>query len=247
MEGLGISLGYLLVQLFNFLIMFVVINAWVVKPIIRMLEKRRETIAQGLEDARVAADARANAEREASRILSEAQTKAAEIVREATDRAEVAAREVRAASEAETAKAREVALAEVASERNVALASLRSQVASLAIAATQRLIGESLKADETRQRALVDEFFSGVRSGKVTLVEESGLRGTSAEVTSALPLTEAEQEAVRRDLLKTLDSGGMITFRVDPAILGGLVVRVGDRVVDGSVAGQLSGLRQSLQ
>ncbi len=247
MEGLGISLGYLLVQLFNFLIMFVVINAWVVKPIIRMLEKRRETIAQGLEDARVAADARANAEREASRILSEAQTKAAEIVREATDRAEVAAREVRAASEAEAAKAREAALAEVAAERNVALASLRSQVASLAIAATQRLIGESLKADETRQRALVDEFFSGVRSGKVTLVEESGLRGTSAEVTSALPLTEAEQEVVRRDLLKMLDSGGTIAFRVDPSILGGLVVRVGDRVVDGSVAGQLSGLRQSLQ
>ncbi len=247
MEGLGISLGYLLVQLFNFLIMFVVINAWVVKPIIRMLEKRRETIAQGLEDARVAADARANAEREASRILSEAQTKAAEIVREATDRAEAAAREVRAAAEAETAKAREVAMAEVASERNVALASLRSQVASLAIAATQRLIGESLKADEARQRALVDEFFSGVRSGKVTLVEEAGLRGASAEVTSALPLTEAEQEAVRRDLLKTLDSGGTITFRVDPAILGGLVVRVGDRVVDGSVAGQLAGLRQSLQ
>ncbi|MEN8261069.1 MAG: F0F1 ATP synthase subunit delta, partial [Pseudomonadota bacterium] len=33
-------------------------------------------------------------------------------------------------------------------------------------------------------------------------------------------------------------------FRVDPAILGGLVVRVGDKVLDGSVAGQLETMRQ---
>ena len=33
-----------------------------------------------------------------------------------------------------------------------------------------------------------------------------------------------------------------LTFRVDPAILGGLVIRVGDKVLDGSVAGKLEGL-----
>jgi F0F1-type ATP synthase delta subunit len=38
----------------------------------------------------------------------------------------------------------------------------------------------------------------------------------------------------------------MITFRVDPSILGGLVIRVGDKVLDGSVVGQLETMRQSL-
>jgi F0F1-type ATP synthase delta subunit len=37
-----------------------------------------------------------------------------------------------------------------------------------------------------------------------------------------------------------------VAFRVDPQILGGLMVRVGDRVVDGSAAGQLERLHQSL-
>jgi len=38
-----------------------------------------------------------------------------------------------------------------------------------------------------------------------------------------------------------------VTFRVDPSILGGLVIRVGDKVVDGSVAGKLEGLRSNLK
>ena len=37
-----------------------------------------------------------------------------------------------------------------------------------------------------------------------------------------------------------------VDFKVDPKILGGLVVRVGDRVVDASVSGQLESLKQSL-
>jgi len=46
-----------------------------------------------------------------------------------------------------------------------------------------------------------------------------------------------------------LAKGGaqVVTFRVDPGILGGLVVRVGDKVVNGSVAAQLEDLRQSLK
>jgi F0F1-type ATP synthase delta subunit len=37
-----------------------------------------------------------------------------------------------------------------------------------------------------------------------------------------------------------------VDFKVDPRILGGLVVRLGDRVVDASVSGQLESLKQSL-
>ncbi|HHS98044.1 MAG TPA: F0F1 ATP synthase subunit delta, partial [Chloroflexi bacterium] len=43
-----------------------------------------------------------------------------------------------------------------------------------------------------------------------------------------------------------LGEGVGISFEVDPQILGGLVVRVGDRVIDGSFAGQLEQLRETL-
>ncbi len=245
MEKLGFNLGSILIQIASFGILFVVLRAWVYKPLMGMLEKRRNTIAQGLEDARVAAEARANAERESNQIIAEAQAKAAEVVRDATTRAEAAAREVKAEADADAAKARDNALAEVHQERDRVLSEVRGQIAALSIAATQKLIGESL--DEKRQHALLNEFFSGVRSGKVTVLEGETVSGGAAEVTSALPLTDDEQQAVKTDVLSKLGSSASVTFRVDPSILGGLVVRVGDRVVDGSVAGQLQGLRQALQ
>lgn len=246
MEALGINLGYLLVQILNFAIMFVVLKEWVYKPILGLLENRRLTIAQGLEDARVAAEARSNAEKEARDILAEAQATADQKVREATERAETAAREVLAEVEAEAEKAREASRVESELERDRILAEMRGQIAALAIAAAHKLIGETL--DEKRQHDLIEEFFSGVKAGKVLVLEEASLgTGASAEVTSALPLTEDEQETVKKDVLAKIGIQAAVTFRVDPSILGGLVIRVGDRVLDDSVAGHLETLHQNLQ
>ena len=100
--------------------------------------------------------------------------------------------------------------------------------------------------DEKKQHALLDEFFSGVRSGKVVVLDDTNFKGQSAQVTSALPLDKDEEDCVKEDVLAK--SGAKdVTFRVDPSILGGLVIRVGDKVLDSSVAGKLEGLRQSLK
>ncbi|MGC8856977.1 MAG: F0F1 ATP synthase subunit B [Anaerolineae bacterium] len=244
MEALGINLPFLLVQIVNLIIVYTVVVKWVVGPIMGLLEKRRETIAQGLEDARIAAEARANAEKEAAKIKADAQAEASRIIREATERAEQAAKEVKSAAEAEAAKAREAALADVEAERNRILADLRGQVAALSIAAAQKLVGEAL--DEKRQHALLNEFFSGVKSGKVVVLDEANFTGASAEVTSALPLTKEEEEIIKKEILSKVGAQA-VTFRVDPNILGGLVIKVGDKVLDGSVAAQLEDLRQSLK
>ena len=244
MDALGLNLGYLFVQIFNFAIIFVVLKKWVYGPVLTMLDKRRETIAQGMEDARVAAEARANAEAEAAKIKAEAQAEASKIVSDATERAQTAAKDVQATADAKAAEAKDKALADVAAERNQMLGDLRGQVAALAISGAQKLVGESL--DEKRQHALLSDFFAGVKDGKVVVLDSADFKGDAAEVTSALPLTDAEQDTVKKDVLAK--SGAQaVTFRVDPAILGGLVIKVGDKVVDGSVAGKLEGLRQNMR
>ena len=245
MEGLGLNLGYLFVQIFNFAIVFIVLRAWVYKPVLGLLDRRRQSIAQGLEDARIAAEARANAEREAREIVAKAQAEATQKVLESTQRAEVASREILVKAEADAAKARDAVVAEAAMDRDRMLADLRGQVAALAMAATHKLVGEAL--DEKRQHTLIDEFFSGVKAGKVVVLEDASLSGMSAEVTSALPLTTEEKDKVKQDILARVGSQATVAFRVDPNILGGLVVKVGDKVLDGSVAGQLESLRQSLR
>jgi F-type H+-transporting ATPase subunit b len=244
MEKLGLSLGALIFQILNFTIVCILLYAWAYKPVLRMLNNRKEKIAQGLEDARIASEARANAEQDAAKILADAQNKANQMMREATDRAEAAALEIRASTEAESSKEREAALAEVQVERDRMLGDLRNQIAALAIAAAQKLVGDAL--DEKRQHALIDEFFSGVRAGKVEVLEGASISGTSAEVTSALPLSTDEMNAVKNDVLSKVGSQATVSFRVDPDILGGLVIRVGGKVLDASVAGQLESLRQSI-
>jgi len=243
MEALGINLGFFLFQVFNFLIVMVLLYAWAYKPIVNMLEQRKQKIAPSLEDARIAAEARQNAEEEASQIIAKAQAEAQQVVREATERAEAAGKEVLAEAEQDAARTRDAALADAQQERDRILADMRGQVAALAMAAAQKLVGDAL--DEKRQHALINEFFSGIKAGKVVVVEEADVTGASAEIISALPLTDDEKETVRADIVSKVGSQ-TVTFRVDPKILGGLVVKVGDKVLDGSVAGQLETLRQSL-
>ena len=97
-----------------------------------------------------------------------------------------------------------------------------------------RIKGDAL--DEKRQHQLIGDFFSRVPA------EVSGMQGETAEITSALPLTDAERQSATR-LLGARD----VQFKVDPSILGGLVVRVGDRVVDDSVVNRMNALQESLR
>ena len=245
MEKLGLNLGYLLLQITMFAVIFVTLRAWVFKPILKMLEKRKQTINQGLEDARLAAEARANAEQDAQKIITEAQAKANQVVREASERAETAGGDLKHSAETEAARLLEQSKQDAETERNRLLAEMRGDVAALAIAAAQKILAVNL--DDQRQHALINEFFSGVRSGKVTLLEKASLKGDIVEVTSALPLTESEQATVKKDIFSKTGGSPTINYRIDPSILGGLVVKVGDTVLDGSVTGQLQNLKQNLK
>ena len=68
----------------------------------------------------------------------------------------------------------------------------------------------------------------------------------TAHVTTALPLSADEQETVASGLAEHLGERPELEFKVDPGILGGLVIKIGDRVVDGSVAGKLTALQEQL-
>lgn len=246
MEALGINLGYLVVQILNFIILMFILRWWVYTPVVKLLTERSERIAKGLEDARVASEARENAEKDAEKIMAEAQTKSSEVIRKASQRAEEAGRDIKASADADLTKIRADAIADAEQERNRILGEVRGQVAALAMAATQKLVGETLT--DKRQRALIDEFFSGVKSGKVTVLAGEKVEGGSAVVTSALPLTKKEEEAVKKDVIAKLGSKkAKVSFEIDPAILGGLVVRIGDKLLDGSVSGQLESMRQNLR
>jgi F-type H+-transporting ATPase subunit delta len=67
-----------------------------------------------------------------------------------------------------------------------------------------------------------------------------------ARVTSALPLTPEEKDAFRRRISRHFGSDVEVKFHVDPSIMGGAVVQVGDKVIDGSIAAKLNAMHERL-
>lgn len=67
-----------------------------------------------------------------------------------------------------------------------------------------------------------------------------------AEVTTAQPLDEGQRTVLQQALEKRTGKSVIMHSRVDPSILGGVVARVGDQVIDGSVRFRLHALQQRL-
>ncbi len=232
MEALGINPGFLIAQIVNFTLFAVLMYLVAWKPLLNMLDERSQKIAKGVEDARVGAEARANAEAEAGRILAEAQREAQKIIADARASAEERARPVIQAAEKDAEQIRNNARTQAEQAVTSALSEVRGQVIALAMAATHKLIGESMSKDQ--QEKVINNFFTSAGD------KLKGLTGDLV-VTTALTLTDAEKKNLQSQL------GGNVTeWHVDPSILGGVVVRAGDKVVDGSVRSSLGSLAGSL-
>ncbi len=67
-----------------------------------------------------------------------------------------------------------------------------------------------------------------------------------AEVTSAGPLTEAYLNRLKSELEKATGKTVVITQKQDKSLIGGVITRIGDQVIDGSVRARLDGFRESL-
>ncbi len=69
----------------------------------------------------------------------------------------------------------------------------------------------------------------------------------TAEVTVAQPLNEARQAALTEQLRRTLGGRVSVDIRVDPALLGGMIVKVGSRMIDASLSSRLQRLRLAMR
>jgi F-type H+-transporting ATPase subunit delta len=78
-----------------------------------------------------------------------------------------------------------------------------------------------------------------------TLAERRG--EVTAEVTVAQPLNEARQAALTEQLRRAVGARVAVDIQVDPALLGGMIVKVGSRMVDASLSSRLQRLRLAMR
>lgn len=88
-------------------------------------------------------------------------------------------------------------------------------------------------------------FTDIIRAFEALVAKQRG--EVSADVTSARPLSDAETAELKRILKAKLGRDARLDARVDPALLGGLVVKVGSRMIDSSLRTKLHALRIAMR
>ncbi len=155
--------GTVIVELVTFLIMLAILARYVYPRIVTLAEARQRQIAEQLkesEEARAAAEQRL---KEAEEKLTDARKTAQGVIDAAAKSAEQLRQEMRQKAEEESKRTIEAARKEIEAERDQAVRSVRSEVANLVIAATEKVIGETL--DDHRHRQLIDKAIVEVASG----------------------------------------------------------------------------------
>jgi F-type H+-transporting ATPase subunit delta len=94
---------------------------------------------------------------------------------------------------------------------------------------------------ERRRLASVPEIYEKYQS---LLLEEKGI--VIADVTTAVPLDDAGEKMIQKQLSELVGKDVEVRTQVDPAIIGGMVARIGDNLIDGSVSSQLRRLHERL-
>lgn len=238
--GLGINTMLIVAQAINFIFLVLLLNTLLFRPLLKNLDARRKRIDESLENARMAEEKLANIEKDYQAKMTQAATEAQKLRTEALQSAQAEIDRVRKEAVVEAERIKGQARIDATAERNTMLGDLRGQVAAIAMAAANKIVGESL--DQQRQMAIINDFFSKVPSAGGVKIGDGG----SLAVTSAVPLSADEQGKIKSDLAKQFGSAGDVSFDVNPAILGGLIIKAGDKVIDGSVAARMTALKQSL-
>jgi F-type H+-transporting ATPase subunit b len=161
-DAFGVDLPKLIFQVVNFLLLLYLLNRFLFKPVLKLLDERESRIRKGLEDAEAAARDRelARAEREAA--LDEARKEAQAMIARANKIAEDSRAEILAEAKAQADKVTARAREEITAEKDKAMAELRATVADLALQAAGRLVRSEM--DTPTQRRLVEDFLKEVKN-----------------------------------------------------------------------------------
>ncbi len=79
-----------------------------------------------------------------------------------------------------------------------------------------------------------------------TRMQQTGAGPTLVEVTTATPLAADQCKVLEAKLANQYGGNLAYEYKVDSGILGGMIIRVGDKLIDGSVAARLAALKQTL-
>lgn len=163
-EALGISLTQLIFYLINFLILVGVLTKFLYKPFLNLMESRKQSIQDALDNAD-AVNRRADEKMQNySRRIAKVEDEGREIIKEAKLRAEAQAADIIREANEEAGRIVEVAQRQIEQERQKALTEMKEQIAVLALLAAEKIVERDVQ--QIGQEQIVDEIIEQAGNGQ---------------------------------------------------------------------------------
>ncbi len=162
---LGIEWKLLLAQIVNFVILFLVLKKFLYKPLINLMNKRREKIIEGLEKAKKGEEEFKQIEIIRQRELAKIQKEAEVIIAKAKEIGDEKQQEILKEAEEKTKKIIEDAKGRIDIEKEKMLKEVRQDIANLVINATEKILEE--KVDENKEKELINRVMGQLKEHEV--------------------------------------------------------------------------------
>lgn len=159
--ALGLDVRGLVFQVINFAILLGVLHRFAYRPLLRVLEERRQTIEESLKSAADIKRVRQELESEKRSMVSEARREAETIVGRSEKEAQLIQGRAQAAGQQTADRLMTQAQAQIGQQLAAARAALKREVLGLVVTATERVLRE--KIDEKKDRALVEDAITQAR------------------------------------------------------------------------------------
>ncbi len=164
LDFLSIDVGTILFTLINTLILFFGLKHFLFKPVNAVLEQRKQTVDQSLQDAEDAKSAAESTKAEYEEKLAAAKEESAEMLRKATRQAQHRADEIVAEAKADAAALMQQNAEELEREKRRAAKELRNEVSGLAVLVAEQVMAREINPDDHAR--LIDEFIDGVEDAE---------------------------------------------------------------------------------
>jgi F0F1-type ATP synthase membrane subunit b/b' len=246
---LDLDLATVAFQIVNFLALAALLYFLLFRPVMKNVRERSDRKAQMLKEIE---DNRAAAEKLRSALearLASAEEEAAAIVIGARQEAEIERDSLLQETHAEVERILAKAHVDAYQMRGQELEDLHEDILDTILEVSTLVISHVAPEElhETMVRHLNERIWEMGHSemDRVRTFRRSlGERAPTAYVTVAAPLSAEQQGELARTLTALADRNVQLELTIDPTLAAGLRVRMGDVIVDGSIAGQIADLRE---
>lgn len=160
LDFLSIDPGSIIFTLINTLILFLVIKHFLFNPVNKMLEERKDDIADTYNKADQALEKAKEAEAHYNELISGARDESAQIIKNASQKAQQRSDQIINSAKADAAQIRVKAEADIQREKQEAKKEIRSEISEIAVMVASKLVDKEI--NESDHRRFIDEFIENV-------------------------------------------------------------------------------------